>query len=448
MYDDRDIFGDNYLQNNLNQQSIQPGEWKEPYSYESEPFLQKLIRSLGTGVAQAPNVLGVPGSIAEWTAGKTAGRDVNIPYLPTMSKIKKARQAFSEKYLPDKNYLEPNDFLSGVAANVGGDLPYIAATGVPGLLKSLGSGAAMSGVEKMGGGAIPQLAAGMLTSGGMDFARRGGLAGKAVKEGQKGGMFDLDSLTDFGQRTKKSAYESAYGVGKNIKIPDKNLAPALDGILTNAQKDLSKAEYKTLYDEIVSLGKNISKGKIDGETALRSRHKFNRLSKDAYRKGDKELGSYYEKVAKGLRSTVGIGSELSKDYGKFVGLGDEMVKSFADPNKVTQFFENATSLNLKNPLTKLLLMGVGGGIGTAIGKNPIGAGLGVLGGYTAGTIGREISRVGELAYKSPTIRKHLKEIGKNMAKDQLKQASFNIMKLDKELSKTMGNGMPYTWTDV
>lgn len=452
--DDSDIFGSSQDNSNTTMASMSPSTWKDPYNYESESFPKKLLRILGTGLANTGQVGGFAGSLAEGGLSKLLGKDVNIPFLPTLESIKKGREAFSEKFLPDKEYLEPRDIPTKIASAIGGDLPFIAATGGAGLLKSLASNATMSGLESMGTGPVGQMIGGALAGGGIDYVRHGGLAGSPLKPGQSERLFGVDTLTDFAQRTKKSAYEEAHKVGTKLKLDASVLENTLDSTLNRAQKDLTRPEYKALFDEVKTLGKDINRGKIDGSSILSARQKFNRLSKEAYAKGDKELGAHYDNIAKEIRSVVNKGKSVSAQYGKHVGSGDELVQAFANQGKLRNFLEKATELKFKNPLTKIILMGSGAGVGgiLGLGKGAMPAVLGTAAGgtvgYASGLLAREVARVGQLAMRSPIIRQHLKKIMINVGKDRMKQLPFDLAKLDKEVSKATGNGQPYTLEDV
>ena len=444
----------NYEEDDALGPSLMEANWKEPYSYGGESLLKKLGRSAATGIAHAPDILGLPGSLAEMVASKISGQDVDIPYLPDVGTFRKARQALAEKFLPDKDYLEPNDTMSQIASYIGNDLPFIVASGGAGALKSLLSSGTMVGAEKAGVGDIGQMILGGLASGGVDYVRHGGLAGMPLKAGQKERVGGIKTLTDFSDFVKHKAYGKAMGAGKKVKINAEPLEDYLINTLDTAGRRLTDTEYKALKAEIDTLSKDILAHQMTGDAALDARSKFNRLASEAASKGHSELAVKYEGVNKYIRNMVGEGSKSSKAYGKFVSQGDEIIKAINNQGKLRSWLEHATSFENTNPMTKMLLMGTGAVTGGLLGyhKGALPAvALSAAGGaglYGAGLAAREAARTAQLIYRSPAIRKQFAKIMGMVAKDQMKMLPFQINKLDKEVTKLVGNGMPFTLEDV
>ena len=434
--------------------SFQESEWQDPYDYAGESLLKKLGRSALTGVAHAPDIIGLPGSLAELVAGKIAGHDVNIPYLPTTGTFQKARQAISKKFLPDEDYLESIDLPSQIASYIGNDLPFIAASGGTGLLKSLLSSGAMIGAEKAGVGPVGQMAIGAGTSGIVDYARHGGMAGIKMKPDQKQRLGGVDTLYDFGERVKHSAFQGANKVGKGFNIPANELQDYLLNVLEDSGRRLTHEEYNALKNEINTLDKDILAGHMRGDVVIDGRAKFNRLAKEAAHKGKNELSVQYENIAKHMRGLVDKGKELSPEYSKFVSQGDRIIKTLNNQGKLRSWLEHMTSFENTNPMTKMVLMGTGAVTGGLLGYHKgalpaaaLGA-AGTAGAYGAGLLAREAARTANLIHKNPEIRKQLVKIMGMVGKDQMKMLPFQINKLDKQITRLVGNGMPFTLEDV
>jgi hypothetical protein len=425
--------------------NIDEAPFKPQYNYEGESWPKYLGRVAATGVAHAPDVLGVPGTIAEWAASKTAGKPTEIPFVPTLETMKKGREAFAEKFLPDKEYLEGKDIPSKVATFVGGDLPFIIASGGTGVIRSiarsLGSGASMVGAEKLGLGPIGQLVAGFLGGGATEFIpKKGG-----------GAVHGMETLTEFGEKAREAGYSKAHGFGAKVHLPANKISMDVNKTVMDARKNLTAKEYKDLLQEVNMM--DLDRGTMSGSDLLSSRKKINRLIDEA--KSPDQARAYME-IKKTISGGMDRVKQLSKGFAKHVGESDKLHDALSNQWKLRKWLNKSAALDKTSPMTKLILMGPGalgagigaysGGLGTAVQGAAIGAAAGTAG-MLAGRVSEAALRGIELSAKSPIIAKHLGNIMKSVGKNQMKQIPFNIAKLDAEIKKLSGNGIPYTLED-
>lgn len=429
------------------------------YNYENEPFLQHLGRAGLTGLAHIPDIAALPGSAAQWAVNKIAGTpglEINAPGVPTFEKMKRGRQEIAGKYLPDINYLEPNDILTKFASFIGSDLPFIVASGGTGLVKraiqSAGSAIGMIGAEEAGLGPIGQFVGGLVGGGSTQFIPK---ITKNIKTGalEKSGqaLHGMDTLTEFGQKSKSGFYEKAHEIGKKLNIPVEDLESTIDKELSLARRKLPDKDYQELFKEVKSTGETITRGKMTGEDLLLARRKFNTLIGRVGPKSDK--GQIYTSIHKKITDAVEKGKSMHVGYGQNVTKADRLQSLLSNQGQLRSWLEKTNILEGKNPITRLLLGGpasLGGLTGIVAGRSfpaavqgaAMGAGIGataVLGAKLANTT----LRGAELVIKNPIIAKHLGKIMAQVGKNQFKQLPYMVSKLDKDVRDLTGNGEPY-----
>lgn len=374
---------------------------------KASPYLE-MPDSMAT--SRLPGIESLP-EAPEWMTSEGMKKNVTKP--------------LEKKFLP-KDYGKGTGAISDIIDSFGRSLPLVGLS-LPAVLSSLGASAGMKGAEKLGFGVPGQIAGSFF----------GGNIGNLLKA-------TPTMLRKFGKSVESPLWDNARKIADtpNFQVSSRSTLKEIDKVLESAKKGLSSSTYKALYNELSEIGKGSFNGKFDVKDLIKFRKKLGyamgdvrKISSGQIKTYQKFIGDIKDKISEGL-DTAG---KMKPSFGKAYNAALSTSRALNAPSLLSEMFSKNKTLQglAKNKVTKLLLGAGAGGAGGAsvfkLGALPsVAIGAGMAG---AGVILNQFNTGFNLIAKSPVIREHLKQIGKDVVNNNIKRLKANIIRLDRVVTK-------------
>lgn len=384
---------------------------------QSQP--NSILRNVGRVAARGAEALaGLPGDVL--SAGLGAGSFItggriptyeslqekfpNVPTLPTSSQLRETvtkgltGQALEPQTEGEETFDTFVQDIATLALPVKGRIPFKSA-----LAKSVAGNAASWLTKELGGSEAAQAGAklGILTAAGLAGGRR--------------------ALT----KQMNESYKTAEELSKGAAVSAKNLSQETKSLLEQVSKGHGTPAKELVKGPLKSIEKHIKNGKISVTDAWEIKRDINDLIFNP--ETSKQARTLLRKAIAPVNKVIAEFGAKSPEFKKNFSFAEDIFKGLNDRSVINKFLQKHVSVqgSMKNPLTKILLLGGSYHFGGLPGVGGAAAAIGL------GIAAREGVQAAEFIFKSPSARKYYADILRDSAAGNVAAAKRNIQKLDK-----------------